>query len=103
MRTFRMHVFEGSGNRFVFMTRYSYYLDDPDRPMTPDYDCSNFTLMLGNGLRYTGEHVDVSCEGDEILFEHVRGTMASPRFEHGRCHVYFISGPVFDDAKANPD
>lgn len=99
-KIYRMHVFEGEGNKFVFLNKFSYYLDDPDSPMTPGYDASTFAMLSGQNLNYNNEYIDVPEDKDgNLLFEHVRGELISPIFLHGGCHCYYISGPVFDSVK----
>jgi hypothetical protein len=102
-RIFRMHIFESYGNRFAFSGTYSYYMGTEEELFTPEYDCSSFASlgMMGLDIKYTGEHLDIpATEEGEIVFEHLKGEIHSSRFMHGGATVFYLSGPLFDEAKA---
>lgn len=39
----------------------------------------------------------------ELVFDHVQGTMTSPKFLHGGCSTMFVGGPLFDECMMESD
>lgn len=101
--TFRMHVFKdaNSENRFVFLSKFSYVLGSAEQPTTPGYDASLWAMCTRGNIEYTDTYIDAPMVDGEIKFPHVRGELISPIFQHGGCTAYYVSGPLFDECKAN--
>ena len=54
---------------------------------------------MNGEFNYTGRYIDVPIVNNELIFEHVSGSMGSSRFMHGSASLYYLSGPIFDEIK----